>query len=1571
MSSTIAVYGGSTLEGWVPGNNSDGCTFYINSNGVRTDNLGEAVAMQGDWLLIGEPGGDGNVANSGTAYVMSWRDISQTFSNPVDLGALVPTADLQTQANFGYSVAIDGNYAVVGAPTDSTNDSYAGSAYIFEFDGTNWSHLTSITLGATDWEFGAAVAIVGNHVVIGAPGNGGGSVYSYLISRGLYEAEVTYDGSITRRRGLNGRFGESLSCSGDLIAIGAPTAIVSTSGTSCGEVFVFLRNPDNSTTLQATLGPPLELEVAGARFGASVALEGPHMVIGAPYPDAPTSAHGVAYIYIQEPDDTWSIHSDLSNDATGYNHHFGEAVAIYNDIIVVGIPEADAAGALSGKAAIFRYSPSADTWGLEHDLRGWDVETSDQYGCAVTVGPRGAAVGAREWTFAGSTAPDSGGVFVYRPENTGGDAWQSDIRSILSCIPSDEKLENAGNPSNLGSFGGSIAIDGNTALVGDPYALDADGNQTGAVHLFTRATADSSWVAQPEASFPAPYNLQTLDYYGISVALDGDLALVGGTGNNNGDGSVWVFHRTGGTWEFIQSLFPSGTDSLFGSSVAITRTSTNAFWAVGAPCQISNQLDSGKAYLYNWTDSTGYGTHLTTLSESGFSSGYSTFGVSIDISLRSNGYLAVAVGNDWFHDSGATGCVDMMVAYLDSACGCWISLLEQRIIPRDDVSSTIETCHFAGSNLELDDDALIIGIPYTTKNDYQQGSAAIYRGGDATGSGMYIWTLEEHLFGPDGGNSAYAGWDVAINDTAGFAVLGCPGDDYTGDNAGVAYLYSKSGSNWNYASTLIAVEPLPGDAAGLAVAVDGTSLLVGAPGYSNAEEVGDRPHVLGFELISRSSYIDNEGGSMGDGTAWSLGLGGEGNGLFSLWIADPYVVPFDIPNWMGSLRVMLDEVVLNLDNNVRSVTGDVIVAAPSSLRSARLGLDAGTLLVGDSVLIGTEEDAGRLVLSESGSLEVIEGFVLSDNASVSIALSSSATTARIAVATVAPTLAGAMRVSFGSSYDPNLLAEGNRFALISAGVTPTKGTFDAVILPGLPNGLAFEVKYGPPVRRSSGGCPAGEIEDCFGNCCPDFWIGDTFCDDGSYQHNGNDIYLNCISLGCDKGDCTDCWDDGSAWEMAIEVVSIAGLLNFGEPNSVSVAGDVTGIEIVDLTGDGAEEICLIFAGAPGQLVIFENDGAGGVAQQIVLATGDDPVDITSGDFNGQGKNDLAVANNLSQDVTLYYNDDNDPSNGFIQVDLNVDGSPMCLAGVNANYDIYDDLVVGLDDSDGDGNGYWAIYLGDTALMPGGMSEGGGIEPSGIPHGLDPSKEEDQKDYIYAGTLSNGNTNVGKNGAAILGTVMLEIDEYTTGVDPGGISAGDFNGDGKVDLAVTSTTNDTVAILRQNTSISGDFLPAIFIPVGDAPTHIAAVDFDEDGNLDLAMIVRAQVGSGGTAPLVRILQGNGNLSFSSVDIADGEGVILIDAGDVSGDGVNEIVTIGGSAPLRSRGISPILSLRKVNNATCPGDFDGTGDVGIDDLLTMLGEFGSCSKNCQGDVDGDNDVDIDDLLALIGVFGPCPR
>ncbi|MCH2143478.1 MAG: VCBS repeat-containing protein, partial [Phycisphaerales bacterium] len=485
------------------------------------------------------------------------------------------------------------------------------------------------------------------------------------------------------------------------------------------------------------------------------------------------------------------------------------------------------------------------------------------------------------------------------------------------------------------------------------------------------------------------------------------------------------------------------------------------------------------------------------------------------------------------------------------------------------------------------------------------------------------------------------------------------------------------------------------------------------------------------------------------------------------------------------------------------------------------------------------------------------------------------------------------------------LQEGDTFTLLQSDVAPVNGQdrFDLVVLPGLPNGLAGELEYSSTLA--------------------------------------------------------------GAWNLNLNIVSLSGLLNFDGPNSVSVTGEPTAVEVVDLTGDGAEEICVTFYGSPGQLVIFENDGSGGISQQVVFSTGDGPLDVSSEDFDSDGLMDLAVANNLSGDVTLYYND-GDLLDGMTEVTLATGGPPTCLAGVQADTDGVGDLVVGVADTDGDGNGAWELYFGVDAssLVTGGMPFGGSNPSIGDPIFGDPSEDEGQKDGVFIGGTSTGRVAVGK-GSSVPGIqgFTLTVDFYVAGSNLRSGTMADLNGDSIDDIVVSSEDNDSLAVLLADPT-TGIYQAPLQIPVGESPASLTSVDFDQDGNSDIAVIVQEDGES-----RVRVLQSNGALSFTSVDTAIGENVILVDAGDVSGDGLNELVTIGGGNQLLGFD-TPSLSLRPLSSSiTCTGDLDGDGSVTIDDLLITLGEFGPCPAGCSGDLDQDGDVDINDLLQVIAGWGPC--
>ena len=130
------------------------------------DNFGNSVSLSGDYAIVGARTEDTGGTNAGAAYVYK-RD-GTTWSEQQKIQA----SDAQDSDQFGYSVNISGDHAIVGAYTEDTGGSDAGAAYIFERSGTTWTEVKKITASdaqATDY-FGQIVAIDGTNVIVGARG---------------------------------------------------------------------------------------------------------------------------------------------------------------------------------------------------------------------------------------------------------------------------------------------------------------------------------------------------------------------------------------------------------------------------------------------------------------------------------------------------------------------------------------------------------------------------------------------------------------------------------------------------------------------------------------------------------------------------------------------------------------------------------------------------------------------------------------------------------------------------------------------------------------------------------------------------------------------------------------------------------------------------------------------------------------------------------------------------------------------------------------------------------------------------------------------------------------------------------------------------------------------------------------------------------------------------------------------------------------------------------------------------------------------------------------------------------
>ena len=222
-------------------------TKLLPSDGAAFDFFGKSVSISGDYAVVGAQEDDDNGTNSGSAYVFkragaSWAQ--ETKLLPSD-GATIDV--------FGISVSISGDYAVVGAHRDRDNGSFSGSAYVFKRTDVTWTQEAKLlpSDGAADDQFGISVSISGDYAVVGAQendDNGSNSGSAYLFKRsGTSWAQETKllasDGAAADE------FGRSVSISGDYAVVGAWRD--NDNGTDAGSAYLYnLHDPFVANPIQ-------------------------------------------------------------------------------------------------------------------------------------------------------------------------------------------------------------------------------------------------------------------------------------------------------------------------------------------------------------------------------------------------------------------------------------------------------------------------------------------------------------------------------------------------------------------------------------------------------------------------------------------------------------------------------------------------------------------------------------------------------------------------------------------------------------------------------------------------------------------------------------------------------------------------------------------------------------------------------------------------------------------------------------------------------------------------------------------------------------------------------------------------------------------------------------------------------------------------------------------------------------------------------------------------------------------------------------------------------------------------
>jgi formylglycine-generating enzyme required for sulfatase activity len=259
-------------------------------DGAADDEFGFHVAIDGDRVIVGARRSDGAGDESGSAYVFRRDDVGWVQE------AKLTASDPTPYARFGGAVSISGDYALVGAYSDDAGASAAGSAYVFRRLGASWvqeAKLTAPEPAPNDF-FGWSVAIRGDQAVVGAPfdddrGTESGSVYVFQRQGSAWARVATLVASDAAAWDF---FGFAAAIDDEYVVVGAYAH--DDAGVDSGSAYVFRR----SGSAWAEVARLTRADAAaGDQFGQAVAISGTSAIVGAPLdPDAGPRA-GSAYVY--------------------------------------------------------------------------------------------------------------------------------------------------------------------------------------------------------------------------------------------------------------------------------------------------------------------------------------------------------------------------------------------------------------------------------------------------------------------------------------------------------------------------------------------------------------------------------------------------------------------------------------------------------------------------------------------------------------------------------------------------------------------------------------------------------------------------------------------------------------------------------------------------------------------------------------------------------------------------------------------------------------------------------------------------------------------------------------------------------------------------------------------------------------------------------------------------------------------------------------------------------------------------------------------------------------------------
>ncbi len=367
---------------------------------------------------------------------------------------------LSRDDDFGQTVAIDGDRAVVAAPGDA-------AVYAFDFDGTRWIEQQRLTPpeGLPVSLSGYSLSLTGDTVVVGsAADDAAGAAYVFRHDGTRWVEEQTLTASDTAE---SDRFGHAVSVFGDVCVVGAEEHDAGVE--DAGAAYVFQYDGTEWVERQKLRGDDAADD---EQFGSAVALADGVLVVGADHAEA----GGAAYVFGHN-GNGWTPQQKLAVSDVSESGLFGGSLAVEGDTMLVGAyADNHSAPTAAGSAYVFHFD--GDRWIPRQKLIGTDRESSDLFGRSISISGNRAVVGAENNN---ALRDGTGAAYVYAFDGT---QWTL-----------EEKLA-ASDAAGGDRFGHGACLDGQTVIVG-AHGDDDQGSSSGSVYFFTPGKDDYAVAVEP------------------------------------------------------------------------------------------------------------------------------------------------------------------------------------------------------------------------------------------------------------------------------------------------------------------------------------------------------------------------------------------------------------------------------------------------------------------------------------------------------------------------------------------------------------------------------------------------------------------------------------------------------------------------------------------------------------------------------------------------------------------------------------------------------------------------------------------------------------------------------------------------------------------------------------------------------------------------------------------------------------------------------------------------------------------------------------------------------------------